>query len=269
MYTHPAHPNKQHRPTSQSIKKSRHIQVSKHFTKVQNQLTYASQVISDGAYRTYVVLLSFDYQDSATRRYKGAVTLSIEELSKLRGKGRSTLYNHLQELTEAGLVGITPAGIQLFQVAEEDAEGVEAVQPTVPVVDNASEASVQKTGRDIKELEEDVKHRQIQYSEVKDEVVVLKLMKLGFDGYLARSFVSRYGPKRVDRQVTNLCLAMQRGQSVRSYPRWLYTAIERNYAVDAVRDEHRRKKRVYEELAVDEASGVITIFEHEGAERAD
>jgi DNA-binding transcriptional ArsR family regulator len=255
---------------SHSITASPHRSISRNFTKVQNILTYAAS-LSDGAFRTYVALVSFDYQDSATRRYKGAVTLSVEELMKLRGKGRSTLYSHLQELTEAGLIVLTPDGIQLYQVVEDTDEPTQAEtsQRIPPPVDNSFEYKVQKSGQDTKELEEETVYQQVQYSVAEDDVVVLKLIKLGFDAYLARVFVTRYGPQRVDQQVTNLCHAMKRGQPVRSFPRWLYTAIERGYTVNALPQASPPKRPKYEEVAIDEVSGVITITELVSAARAD
>jgi DNA-binding transcriptional ArsR family regulator len=252
---------------SNRISTTSHRSISRNFTKVQNILTYTAS-LSDGAFRTYVALVSFDYQDSTTRRYKGVVTLSVEELVKLRGKGRSTLYSHLQELTEAGLIALTPNGIQLYQVAEEPESAGAPDRATSPV-DNSFEHKVQKSGQDTKELEEETVYQQIQYSVAEDDVVVLKLIKLGFDAYLARVFVARYGPQRVDKQVTNLCYAMQRAQPIRSYPRWLYAAIEHDYEPGPRGQASPPKRRVYEELAIDEVSGIITIAECASAERAD
>lgn len=71
--------------------------MKKDFTQIPNNVT-KNEKLSDGAYRTYVLLLSYKF--SATTR----VYPSHKTLSKLRGTDPRTIGNHLNELRTNRLV---------------------------------------------------------------------------------------------------------------------------------------------------------------------
>jgi hypothetical protein len=204
------------------------------FTKVQNALLYATDRISDGAFRTYAVLISHDFQDSATRRYKGTVTVSIEDLMCLRGKGRSTLYSHLQELEEAGLIAMTPHGIELYQLAQDNATEEEVGEELPAQAEAYPSPEVQNSGQTTKELVEDIYiTNSVQSSEaetLRRDYVKRKLRDLDIPEWIAHKLLSRYDVEKVHAQLVNLAAQQSHGITIRKPLQWLQSALCRDFA---------------------------------------
>lgn len=253
-----------------------------HFVQTPQILLGGYPDLSDGAKLTYLVLLSFDYLDAESDGHKGIVYPSIETLMAIRGKGKSTIYAHLAELEKHGLAEVLIGeGIRLYNPLEgeigEDRRLCPSTSQTAVTASHSGSQSpsrrasdeisgrdkdatsptltFQKSGRLLREEEENQETEQYQYSEAGErELVVEKLRKLGFELSLARQFAQRYGPERIDEQITNLCRALQSGVQVQSYPRWLYRAIERDYtfsdvpAVPSAPSSKRRKSLGHERL---------------------
>jgi len=240
------HPAPYHRP-----------RLERHYVQVPQILLREFADLSDGAKLTYQVLLSFDYVETHSDEHKGIVYPSIETLMALRRKSRSTIYSHLAELEEHGLVEVLLGeGFRLYnpqEGVEDERHTQNPPQPTNTARSNhsaqerpsnggrdATEAhekeavaatlTFQKSGRLIMEEEENQETKHYQYSKTEESTLVVdKLLKLGFEKHLAGQFVRRYGAERIDEQITNLCRALQRGVAIQSFARWLYRAIERDY----------------------------------------
>src|SRR5262245_2470621 len=102
-------------PESNAIKTYRRKRIRNSFVVIQNTISDDTEQLSDGAYRTYAVLLQYDYIDRQTGEYKGYVTVSIETLMQKRKKSRSAIYSYLQELENRGLVKPLPGeGYRLY-----------------------------------------------------------------------------------------------------------------------------------------------------------
>lgn len=270
--------------------------LEKNFVQVPQVLLLARADLSDGAKLTYEVLLSFDYIDPETNSHKGIVYPSIETLVLLRGKSRSTVYAHLAELERHGLIEVLIGeGIRLYNPPEGDVEqcqyrqdpqltatanhsvsqrpscGASGETPEVVEVDSCSTPTFQKSGRVLMEEEENQETKQYQCSEVgESRLVVDKLLKLGFEKYLAREFVRRYGVARIDEQITNLCRALQQDVNVRSFARWLYRAIERDYTfTDAVKPQSvitpRVRRSIGQEKTLANGDVVYELIEYSPA----
>ncbi|MBK9944479.1 MAG: helix-turn-helix domain-containing protein [Kouleothrix sp.] len=223
--------------------------LEKYYVQVPQVLLREFADLSDGAKLTYQVLLSFDYVETSSDEHKGIVYPSIDTLMALRRKGKSTIYSHLAELEEHGLIKVLIGeGIWLYnpQEGQNPSHPERAARTNHSAQERPSQSSYedderrkertsprltfQKSGRLLKEEEENQETKHYQYSEVGDRsLVVDKLLKLGFEQHLAGQFVRRYGAAHVDEQITNLCRALQHGVFIRSFARWLYRAIERDY----------------------------------------
>lgn len=70
--------------------------MNKDFTQIENSITKNAH-ISDGAFRTYVILKSFKFGTSN-------VFPSQETIAKLRGKSKKTIIEHLKMVKGAGLI---------------------------------------------------------------------------------------------------------------------------------------------------------------------
>lgn len=245
-------------PVSNQVKTYHRPRIEKYFIQVPISLLYDYMELSDGAKLTYQTLLSFDYLDPMQGEHKGIVFPSIETLMSLRSKGRSTIYSHLSELEAHGLIEmLVGEGIRLYNPQERQTKDEQGHSPKVAEtaarkshrapqrpshdaltyddgVDKEADQitlTFQKSGRVLMEEKEEIKTIQYQYSEEGEKrIVVEKLVKLGFDAMLGRQFVRRYGAGQVDEQITNLCRSLQAGLTIRSFARWLYCAIERNYS---------------------------------------
>lgn len=230
--------------------------LEKYYVQVPQVLLREFADLSDGAKLTYQVLLSYDYIELHSDQHKGIVYPSIETLMAIRRKSRSTIYAHIAELEAYGLIEVLIGeGFRLYN-PQEGATGDNCTQslsrpekaatanystqerPSQSGYENDEHLDAnssdrlifQKSGRPLKEEEENQVTKQYHYSEAgESSLVVDKLLKLGFERYLARQFVARYGAAQVDEQITNLCRALQKGAHIRSFPRWLYRAIERGY----------------------------------------
>src|SRR5262249_27303507 len=148
-----------------------------------------------------------------------------------------------------------------YTASQTSLEGECSVTPTPT-------PTFQKSGQLLMEEEDNPRTEQYQYSEaVEDDAVVIgKLMKFGFDEFLARKFVARYGSARVEEQITNLCRTIQSGIVIRSFPRWLYRAIERDYSYGCVPPQITRntpalKRVIGEPIILPSGEVVYTIFE--------
>jgi hypothetical protein len=273
--------------------------LQRHYVQVPKALLYDYGDLSDGAKLTYEALLSFDYVDCDSGAHKGIVYPSIETLSTIRQKSRSTIYSHLAELEQCSLIESLPGeGYRLYNVpekAELTCEGQRFTRSTRDAGEphRAREATVcgtstpsekgetqmsdtltfQKSGQLLMEEEDSQETIHYPYSVAGEDatLVVGKLVKLRFDMHLARGFVQRYGAVRVDTQITNLCRELQRGVVIRSYPRWLYRAIERNYTwctACSCPTGHtpKRKRSIDEALTLPNGEVVYTILESADAE---
>jgi len=70
--------------------------IGERFTKVPNFIV-ARKDLSDGAFRTYVVIRSFKFNENE-------VFPGLERLSLMRGKTKRTISNHIRELQNKGLL---------------------------------------------------------------------------------------------------------------------------------------------------------------------
>lgn len=253
--------------------------LEKHYVQLDDTLLYGYEGLSDGARLTYAVLLSFDYVDEGSGAHKGYVFPSIETLMHLRSKGRSTMYSHLAELEQCGLIeSIAGGGWRLYNPSDDEERGEEdrnlpcysspvlsnSTAPEDPVLDPCQEIPTnnfqdrsthifQKSGRLLMDEEDISRNKQIQYSEA-EQAVVDKLIRLGFDTSLACQFVERYDQGRVDQQISHLSWQLQRGASIRNQARWLYCAIQRNYEIPLkeIPAPQRPKKKYQAEFYTDE-----------------
>jgi len=195
----------------------------------------------------YKILNEYDKPNSKGFR-KGCVWVSSETLAERIGKSKRTIERWLKELEDVGLIerkrrANRSSLICFCDVLEAQlAEYLTTKQTLNPQsVDNTSadvacphqkSASKMSFAYIDEEIEENNNMKQLQYSEAGEDVVLRlldDLVKLGFNPYLARLFVTRFGVNRVERQFVNLCLVMRVGVIIRSIPRWLYRAIQRDY----------------------------------------
>jgi DNA-binding MarR family transcriptional regulator len=196
--------------------------------------------ISDTALRLYKALSNYDKPNRRGYR-KGYVFVATRTLARLLKKSVRTIERWIKELESVGLITRkqrpnTSSILYFHDVTEEALCAFIDTQRSYPQVSREemhnvvchhqksdSKMSFAYSGNEV--LRNNSNTKREQFSEAEDNVV-RKLEKLGFDSYLARQFVRRYGAERVDRQITNLCLELKHGILIRHYARWLYRAIE-------------------------------------------
>jgi DNA-binding MarR family transcriptional regulator len=82
----------------------RRNRLKRHFVNTSNVLLYGYQNLSDAAKITYQVIDSFDWEDGETGTSKGYTFPSLKTIAKARGKSWTTIWRHIEELVEAGLI---------------------------------------------------------------------------------------------------------------------------------------------------------------------
>jgi hypothetical protein len=243
----------------------RRAPLKEHFVQVAVEILTGYEELSDGALLTYIALLSFDFFDSERGDHKGVAYPSIETLCAKRGKSRSTIYSHLAELEQCGLIAPIPGvGWRLYNPPERpvdpqptihwseskgaatdnDSAREDNAQMSLPSADTPSmqepfacTPKFRKSGQGIKEEEEEITiPKQKQYSEAgetqahgEEQRVVMHLQECGFAPWLAHKFIQQYGTQRVRRQLLHLDAQRRRGVLIQNCARWLYRAIERDY----------------------------------------
>jgi hypothetical protein len=194
--------------------------------------------LSDKAIHLYRMLNSYDKPDRKGRR-KGFVYVSTRTLAQVFEKTVRTIERWLKELETVGLITRkqrpNTSSILYFhdlpQTPVHPCPPSSAAEKENVVSRPQKAASKMSFANSRYEERRNIQSREERHCSEAEEKVVVGLTKLGFDTFLARQFVARYGAEQVDRQITNLCLELKRGVSIRHYARWLYCAIQREYQV--------------------------------------
>ncbi len=82
----------------------RRNRLKKHFINTSNVLLYGYQQLPDGAKITFQVIDSFDWESKETKDSKGYAFPAIQTIARIRAGGERTIYRHVKELEEAGLL---------------------------------------------------------------------------------------------------------------------------------------------------------------------
>lgn len=133
-------------PTSINHTSPRRARLKEHFVQVAAEVLTGYDNLSDGARLTYLVLLSFDYLDVEHGDHKGIVFPSIETLMAKRNKSRSTIYSHLTELEQFGLIEPIPGiGWRLYNPPERPQDSQPTIDPSVTTAAATDEYSPSET----------------------------------------------------------------------------------------------------------------------------
>lgn len=82
----------------------RRNRLKKHFINTSNVLLYGYQQLPDGAKITFQVIDSFDWESKETKDSKGYAFPAIQTIARIRAAGERTIYRHVKELEDAGLL---------------------------------------------------------------------------------------------------------------------------------------------------------------------
>jgi hypothetical protein len=176
----------------------------------------------------YEILIDYDYADEMTGLCKGYVfpdpkkTLTNECNTSYR-----TICRQLERLEQAKLIKRIPRQnkgpiIILLDIPEEQLSTYrnERRMPKTAIAYNRNN----ETKRN--------KYTNNTQCTAVEQVVVRKLVLLGYGSGQALTDVKRYGADEVDYHITNLCLTLKKGAKIRDLPRWLNWAIRTKYCID-------------------------------------
>lgn len=254
MHTQPAHHSIASQTASNPSTPAATKRTKKEYAQTIEAIENGDIRLSCTAAKFYKLLVDLDYVDKATGYCKGYIYYSTDKLADKIDRSVRTVERRLKALEKAGLLSRRQRAntssllyLQVITAAQEptvEEQRHEEKQDTATCpqqeraerqknVDNqksvvrppASKVSFAYKGYETGKTQ---KTYHSQYPGAGRDIASAKLAKLGFDPFLARLFVAKYGAERIEQQITNLCYHLNRRIAIRDFARWLNTAIRFN-----------------------------------------
>jgi DNA-binding transcriptional regulator YhcF (GntR family) len=221
--------------------------------------------LSDGAYRTYLEIIEFDWEDKSTGTCKGYVFPSLATLAKMRGVTVRTIERHIRELISLGLLSRERRRNQVSvlyieELANEPERQARRSDKNVTSIDRREATKMSIVYID-EIITTDKPQQDTEHVDVVDQLIRLRINQHTAE-QLARSYPRSYIYAKVNLLQHKLS-SQTRGQPIVDTAGWLIRAIEQDYHVppQLTTIQQAQPKRQAEVYAIDEEQGTVTIVE--------